>query len=322
MNDVRLDPQQVPARAELLLAAELGEDAPGRPIYAKPEPDGQGCGEPTARIKVGAVLTRRLHAAEAAETPAGAAYGNPLRGRPERAPSGPVGSALLARTDAADAHGWRVYRVTPTGTVMYDEWIDHDPANGGLAVTQLRAAAGRSPEAALRRAVAGRVGHTATRDVAEWLANEPTGRLGSRGPARGRHGAGGAGTSRAGGAAHDRAQDERTASGWPGGARRLELHGAGALADDELLAILVGANSVQAARTLLDACGTVQQLAHESTGDLARITACSAPGSCRPGRWTRASSIPEEVFRTAATRRAAAIVLCHDHPFGGSHSEH
>ena len=35
MNDVRLDPQQVPARAELLLAAEFGEDAPGRPIYAR-----------------------------------------------------------------------------------------------------------------------------------------------------------------------------------------------------------------------------------------------------------------------------------------------
>ena len=38
--NVRLDPQQVPARAELLLlAAGLGEDAPGRPIYARPEPD-------------------------------------------------------------------------------------------------------------------------------------------------------------------------------------------------------------------------------------------------------------------------------------------
>ena len=30
MSDVRLDPQQVPVRAELLLAAELGEDAPGQ----------------------------------------------------------------------------------------------------------------------------------------------------------------------------------------------------------------------------------------------------------------------------------------------------
>ena len=39
MNDVRPAPRQVPARAELLLAAELGEDAPGRPIYARLEPD-------------------------------------------------------------------------------------------------------------------------------------------------------------------------------------------------------------------------------------------------------------------------------------------
>ncbi|MCY4430513.1 MAG: hypothetical protein OXC11_08995, partial [Rhodospirillales bacterium] len=135
MNEVRLDPQQVPARAELLLAAELGEEAPGRPIYTRTEPDGDG--EPTARIKIGAVLTRRLSTAEVTETPAGAAYGNPLRGRPERAPSVPIGSALLARTDAPDAHGWRVYRVTPAGTVIYDEWIDHDPANGELAVTRL-----------------------------------------------------------------------------------------------------------------------------------------------------------------------------------------
>ncbi len=128
MNDVRLDPQQVPARAELLLAVELGEDAPGRPVYARLEPDGDGDGAPAVRIKVGAVLTRRLHAAEATETPAGAAYGNPLRGRPGRAPCVPIGSAVLARTDAADARGWRVYRVTPAGAVMYDEWIDDDPA--------------------------------------------------------------------------------------------------------------------------------------------------------------------------------------------------
>ena len=64
----------------------------------------------------------------------------------------PVGSAVLARTDAADAHGWRVYRVTPAGTVMYErlEWIDHDPANGRLVLTQLRAAARRSPVAQSR----------------------------------------------------------------------------------------------------------------------------------------------------------------------------
>ena len=173
MNDVRLDPQQVPARAELLLAAALGEDAPGRPIYARPEPDGEGGGEPAARIKVGAVLTRRLPTAEATETLSAAVYGNPLRGRPEQAPSVPIGSALLARTDAADARGWRVYRVTPTGTVIYDEWIDHNPANGELAVTQLRAAASRSPRAALRHALAAHHDHPAARDVSAWLAHEP-----------------------------------------------------------------------------------------------------------------------------------------------------
>ncbi len=180
MSDVRLDPQQVPARAELLLAVELGEDAPGRPVYARLEPDGDGA--PAVRIKVGAVLTRRLYAAEATETPSGAAYGNPLRGRPGRVPRVPVGSALLARTDAADAHGWRVYRVTPAGTVMYDEWIDDDSANRRLVVTQLRAAARRSPEAALRRVLARHEHHAAARGVAEWLANEPVERPGPTKP--------------------------------------------------------------------------------------------------------------------------------------------
>ena len=119
MNEVRLDPQQVPARAELLVAAELGEDAPGRPIYARLALDADD--EPTARIKVGGLLTRRLSAAEATETPSGAAYGNPLRGRPERAPCVAIGSAVLVRTDAGETHGWRVYRVTPSGAVIYDE---------------------------------------------------------------------------------------------------------------------------------------------------------------------------------------------------------
>ena len=183
MNHVRLDPQRVPARAELLLATEFGEDAPGRPIYTRLEPDGHGDDEPAARIKVGAMLTRRLSTAEATEAPSGAAYGNPLRGRPERAPSVPVGSAVLARTDTLDARGWRVYRVTPAGAVMYDEWIDHDPANGELAVTRLRAAARRSPEAALRRVLDEHGDHGAARDVAHWLAtNEPVEHPGSRKP--------------------------------------------------------------------------------------------------------------------------------------------
>ncbi|MCY3846097.1 MAG: hypothetical protein OXH69_21440, partial [Acidobacteria bacterium] len=133
-------------------------------------------------IKVGSVLTRRLSAAEATETPSGAAYGNPLRGRPERRPSVPIGSAVLARTDTLDAHGWRVYRVTPAGSVVYDEWIDHDPANGDLAVTRLLAAARRSPEAALRRVIEAHGDHPAARGVAEWLAGEPAERPGSKKP--------------------------------------------------------------------------------------------------------------------------------------------
>ena len=52
---------------------------------------------------------------------------------------------------------------------------------------------------------------------------------------------------------------------------RLELHGADTLADEELLAILVGTNGAEAAGALLEACGTVQQLAHETASDLARI---------------------------------------------------
>ena len=173
MNDVRLDPEQVPAAAELLLAAELGEDAPGRPIYARLEPDDDG-GELAVRIKVGAVLTRRLYAAEATEVPSGAAYGNPLRGRPGRAPSVPVGSALLARTDTAEARGWRVYRVAPNGAIIYDRWIEHDPARAELALAELRAAAAASPAAALRQAVERQPGHASEEAITRWLAGQQT----------------------------------------------------------------------------------------------------------------------------------------------------
>ena len=48
------------------------------------------------------MLTRRLHAAEATETPSGTAYGNPLRARAEQAP---IDSAVPARTDVRDTHG-------------------------------------------------------------------------------------------------------------------------------------------------------------------------------------------------------------------------
>ena len=169
MSDVRLDLRQVPARAELLLAAELGEDAPGRPIYARLEPDDDD-GELAVRIKVGAVLTRRLYAAEATEAPSGAAYGNPLRGRPGHSPSVPIGSALLARTDAAAARGWRVYRVAQNGAGIYDRWIDYEPARAELALAELRAAAAASPVAALRQAVERQPGHASEKAITRWLA--------------------------------------------------------------------------------------------------------------------------------------------------------
>ena len=56
---------------------------------------------------------------------------------------------------------------------------------------------------------------------------------------------------------------------------RLELRRAAAPADEALLAILVGANSTHTAGALLEAYGTVQQLAHESIGDSPRVSTTS-----------------------------------------------
>ena len=104
----------------------------------------------------------------------GAAYGNPLRGRPGHAPSVPIGSALLARTDAADARGWRVYRVAPNGAVIYDRWIDYDPDRAELALAELRAAAAASPAAALHQAVERQPGHASEKAITRWLAGQQT----------------------------------------------------------------------------------------------------------------------------------------------------
>ena len=59
---MRFDPQQAPARAELLLAADFGRQAPGRPIHGRLESEDNGAGDPGPRLKVGAVQTRRLAA--------------------------------------------------------------------------------------------------------------------------------------------------------------------------------------------------------------------------------------------------------------------
>ena len=67
MDEVTLDPQQVPARAELLLAAGFGQEARGRPIHSRLESNGNGDGdgEPAPRVEIGAVRTRRLARAKA-----------------------------------------------------------------------------------------------------------------------------------------------------------------------------------------------------------------------------------------------------------------
>ena len=174
MNDVRLDPRQAPARGELLLAADFGPQAPGRPIHGRLESEDGGAGEPGPRLKLGAVRTRRLAANEGADRPSASAYGNPLRGTRDDAPVVPIGAPLVARTDVPDAHGWRVYRVAPNGAVIYDGWIEHDPANAELALTELHAAAAASPAAALRRAVERQPDHASAEAITRWLADRET----------------------------------------------------------------------------------------------------------------------------------------------------
>ena len=97
---------------------------------------------------------------------------------------------------------------------------------------------------------------------------------------------------------------------------RLGRHGAGALADEELLAILVGMKGVQTAGAVLEACGTVQQLAHESTGDLARIKgmtptrAAMVLAGVKLGRRTLTRPRPD-CQRLGTPREVAAFLLPH-----------
>ena len=171
MNEVTLDPRQVPARAELLLAAGFGQEARGRPIHGRLQSeDDDGDGEPGPRVKIGAFRTRRLAACEGSARLSGSAYGNPLRGTRDIAPAVPVGAPVIARVDVPDARGWRVYRAAPNGAVIFDGWIEHDPADAERVVAELRAAAAASPEAALRRAVERQPGHASAEAIARWLA--------------------------------------------------------------------------------------------------------------------------------------------------------
>ena len=176
MDEVTLDPQQVPARAELLLAAGFGQEARGRPIHGRLESDcdGDGDDQPGPRVKIGAVRTRRLAASEGTARLSGSAYGNPLRGTRDVAPAVPVGAPVIARVDVPDARGWRVYRAAPGGAVIFDGWIEHDPADAERVVTELRAAAATSPEAALGRAVRRQPGHASAEAITRWLAAQET----------------------------------------------------------------------------------------------------------------------------------------------------
>ena len=167
-EEVRLDPQQAPARAELLLAAGFGQEARGRPIHGRLESDDDG--EPGPRVKIGAFRTRRLAVSEGSARLSASAYGNPLRGTRDVAPAVPVGAPVIARVDVPDARGWRVYRAAPDGAVIYDGWIEHDPENAERVVAELRAAAAASPEAALRRAIERQPGHASADAIARWLA--------------------------------------------------------------------------------------------------------------------------------------------------------
>ena len=174
MNEVPLDPRQAPARAELLLDTDFGREARGRPIHGRLESEDGGAGEPGPRLKLGAVRTRRLALNEGTDRPSGSVYGNLLGGTRDNAPVVPIGAPLVVRTDVPDAHGWRVYRVTPDGAVIYDGWIEHDPANAALALAELWAAAATSRAAALRRAVERRPDHASEEAITRWLASQET----------------------------------------------------------------------------------------------------------------------------------------------------
>ena len=60
MNEVKLDPRQAPARAELLLAADFGQQARGRPIRGRLESEDGGGGEPGPRLKLGTLSDAEL----------------------------------------------------------------------------------------------------------------------------------------------------------------------------------------------------------------------------------------------------------------------
>ncbi|MDE0456108.1 MAG: hypothetical protein OXI15_02335 [Chromatiales bacterium] len=145
MQTVRLDPEQVPHGAELLIGAEYGPDAAGRALYEYLPADDHGPGQ---RIVIGTMRTQRLRISAAADLPPSTAYGAALGRTRESAPRVPIGAPIVVRTDVDDTHGWRLYRVTPLGRALYETWIEHGPP-GHPVVDELQAAARANPVEAL-----------------------------------------------------------------------------------------------------------------------------------------------------------------------------
>ena len=158
---------------------------------------------------------------------------------------------------------------------MYDEWIDHDPTNGGFALTVPagRGEAKRGGGVAPRGCRSRRPRSGARRGR---VARQRTGRAPDPTKPRSR-------TAR-------RRWRRSIAPAEPGWWRANGSSAtAGAMADEELLAILVGANGREEGRR--------------------------PPRGVSTGTLGASLVLSREVFRTAATRRAAAIVPVHNHSY-------
>lgn len=98
--------------------------------------------------------------------------------------------------------------------------------------------------------------------------------------------------------------------------KRLEQYGANVLSDAELLTILVGRNDRRAADAVLEQCGAVQTLPHESAHDLARIDGMTAlraavvAAAVELGRRTLTQPAPERP-RLGSPREVASFLLPH-----------
>ena len=101
---------------------------------------------------------------------------------------------------------------------------------------------------------------------------------------------------------------------------RLEQYGPSILADEELIAIITGANGQQTAASVLDECGAVQQLPRETVHDLSRLDsvtprrAATIVAAVELGRRTLTHPAPETPH-LGSPRDVASYLL----PAHGSH---